>query len=148
MGRSRAALLATAALLGLGAVAAPAASANTRDNANSYINTRVNFNTVPGAPGYFWANSGTQVWMNCWTQGPTAMGQNKWFSVTVRQPNGYGVTGYVPAPSVSNQWTTSPLCPSWCPRAAAVEGERRSADPPGQRSGARSRRSTAVRATF
>ena len=91
------------------AVASPA-SANTRTNAGSYTNTRVNINTQPGVPGYFFAQNGTLVWMNCWTGGPQAYGQGKWFQVTVRQSNGYGVTGYVPAPTVSKQWTSSPLC--------------------------------------
>jgi hypothetical protein len=89
---------------------APKTYANTRDSANSYINTRTNINNYPGALGYFWASAGLKVWMNCWTRGPLAYGQYKWFQITVRDNNGYGVTGYVPAPTVSSQWTSSPLC--------------------------------------
>ncbi|MEU7870622.1 hypothetical protein [Dactylosporangium sp. NPDC049140] len=107
-----AAALSVVVTAGAVAVATPA-MANTRDNANSYINTRTNLNSVPGAAGYFWANSGVGVWMDCWTQGPLADGQYKWFHVTVRDGTGYGTPGYVPAPRVSNQWTSSPLCPPW-----------------------------------
>jgi len=96
--------------LAASAVIASPAFANTRGDANSYINTRVNINTTPGAPGFFWANNGLHVWMNCWEGGPQAMGQGKWFNITVNEGTGFGVTGYVPAPAVSNQWTSSPHC--------------------------------------
>jgi hypothetical protein len=39
-----------------------------------------------------------------------AMGQGKWFNITVLSGPRYGLNGDVPAPSVSNQWTTSPHC--------------------------------------
>lgn len=113
MKRTRIVTALTAAACAMSTLVASPAIANTRDNAHSYINSRTNINTVPGSPGWFWANSGVGVWMDCWTRGPLAAGQYKWFKVTVREGTGYGVQGYVPAPRVSNQWTSSPLCPPW-----------------------------------
>jgi hypothetical protein len=93
------------------AVASPA-YANTRANANSYMNTAENVDVVPGDPMGFVVGKGVTVWMNCWTTGPEAMGQYKWFNITVNNNggHGYGVTGDVPAPSVSSQWNSSPEC--------------------------------------
>jgi hypothetical protein len=82
------------AAVALGTSATPAL-ANTRANAGSYINRNENLNLVPGTPTQFFLRSGVGVWMNCWTRGPSAIGQNKWFQVTVREGNGYGATGYV-----------------------------------------------------
>ena len=107
-------MLTAATLAGvLGVIAAAPAYANTRDNANSYMNQNTNVNSVPGAAYYFSLDRGTHVWMNCWTQGPLAMGQYKWFNITARDGVRQGLTGYVPAPSVSSQWTSSSLCPPW-----------------------------------
>ena len=105
--------LTPAVLVAVAALAdAGTALANTRANANSYIN-RVECISVPYVPGDcsgFIAGSGLQVWMNCWEGGPYTDGSGKWFDVTVRSGNGYGFTGDVPANSVSNQWTSSPRC--------------------------------------
>lgn len=111
---SRKLVAVSAMVVALGAVTAAPAVANTRDGANSYINTRTNVNVVPGVPSQYWLNAGMRVWMNCWTRGPVVDGQQKWFNITVK-PNqpGAGLTGYVPATRVSNQWTSSPLCPPW-----------------------------------
>jgi len=88
------------------------AYANTRANAGSYMNTAESVDVVPGDPSGFIVGKGVTIWMNCWTAGPKAMGQYKWFNITVNNNggHGYGVTGYVPAPSVSSQWTSSPEC--------------------------------------
>lgn len=99
-----------AATLAIALSIATPAAANTRSGAGSYMNSRQLIRYSPSASGYFWTSNGTLVWMDCWTRGPLAMGQYKWFRVTVRQSSGYGVSGYVPAPSVSNQWDSSPLC--------------------------------------
>lgn len=80
--------------------------------ASSTMNSNQNVNYVPGSPGYFAVDKGTSVRMNCWTRGPLAMGQYKWFNITVMSGPRYGLAGYVPAPSVNNQ-TTTPLCPPW-----------------------------------
>lgn len=93
-----------------------AASANTRANAKSYMNTarcvQYSTNTTLCGPGQFVVGKGVTVWMNCWTTGVNAMGSGKWFQITVNNNGGKGsgVTGYVPAPAVSNPWTSSPRC--------------------------------------
>ena len=92
--------------------AAPSAFANTRGDANSYMNSAQEVDVVPGDPSGFLVGNGVTIWMNCWTTGPQALGQGKWFNITVNNNGGYGygVTGYVPAPSVSRQWTSAPEC--------------------------------------
>jgi hypothetical protein len=89
-----------------------AASANTQGSANSYINTPTCLDLVPGDCTGFVLGRGAGVLMNCWEGGPQSYGQGKWFYITVRQSRGYGMTGWVPAPTVSNQWTSSPWCPN------------------------------------
>ena len=98
----------TAALVMTG----PSAWANTRAGAGSYMNTPWCADVVPGDCSGFIIGKGVTVWMNCWTTGPSADGTGKWFDVTVNNNGGkgYGVTGYVPANAVSNQWTSSPSC--------------------------------------
>ena len=91
-------------------VAVSPASAESQHN--STINTRECL-SVPYTPGDcsgFIVGVGTVVQMQCWNGGPQAMGQGKWFEVTVVQSAGYGESGEVPAPSVSNQWLSSPHC--------------------------------------
>ncbi len=75
------------------------------------MNTTRNLNSTPGNAWYFSVDSGTGVWMDGWNQGPSSMGQYKWFRVTVRTGPRYGTVGWVPAPSVSNQWNCSPYMP-------------------------------------
>ena len=79
---------------------------------NSTINTRecLSVPYVPGDCSGWIVGNGTVVQMQCWQGGPQAMGQGKWFEVTVVQAAGYGESGEVPAPSVSNQWLSSPHC--------------------------------------
>lgn len=99
------------AAVALAAGVAPAASANTRATANSYISRPSCINVVPGDCSGFVAGVGLGVWMNCWEGGPQALGTGKWFNITVRSPGrGYGFTGFVPANAVANQWTSSPHC--------------------------------------
>lgn len=80
---------------------------------NSTINTKecLSVPYVPGDCSGWTVGVGTVVQMQCWNGGPQAMGQGKWFEVTVVQQAGYGESGEVPAPSVSNQWLSSPHCP-------------------------------------
>ncbi len=108
--RTSAKLLTATVLMGSVAVmtTSPALACNTRDGAQSYMNSTQNVNQVPGAPSSFFIKSGGAVWMNGWSQGPKAFNQYKWFQITVRGNPGYGLTGWVPAPSVSNQWNCSP----------------------------------------
>lgn len=95
----------------IASAAAPTAysACNSRDGAKSYMNTARNLNSTPGNAYYFSVDKGTGVWMDGWNGGPSAMGQNKWFRITVRTGPRYGAVGWVPAPSVSNQWNCSPF---------------------------------------
>src|SRR5690242_5025424 len=104
----RAVLAAAALLMPALAVESPAMACNTRDGADSYMNTTRNLNSTPGNAWYYSVDAGTKVWMDGWSGGPYSMGQYKWFHITVRSGPRYGLPGWVPAPSVSNQWTCSP----------------------------------------
>lgn len=89
-----------------------ATAANAQAQHNSTMNTSecVSVPYVPGDCSWFVASKGVTVQMQCWNTGPQAMGQGKWFEITVLSGPRYGLTGEVPAPSVSNQWTSSPRC--------------------------------------
>jgi hypothetical protein len=99
----------TAALL-LAIGATTAANAQTQHNSTMNTSECVSVPYVPGDCSGFTATAGTTVQMQCWNTGPQAMGQGKWFEITVLSGPRYGLTGEVPAPSVSNQWTSSPHC--------------------------------------
>lgn len=88
-------------------------AANAQAQHNSTMNTSecVSVPYVPGDCQGFVADKGTTVQMQCWNTGPLAMGQRKWFEITVLSGPRYGLSGEVPAPSVSNPWTSSPSCP-------------------------------------
>ena len=108
----RAVVVAMALLGSFFTLDAPAmAACNTRSGAESYMNSTRNLNSTPGNAWYFSVDQGTGVWMDGWNQGPNSMGQYKWFRITVRTGPRYGTVGWVPAPSVSNQWTCSPYMP-------------------------------------
>lgn len=89
-----------------------ATAANAQAQHNSTMNTSecVSVPYVPGDCSWFSIGKGTTVQMQCWNTGPKAMGQYKWFEITVLSGPRYGLSGEVPAPSVSNQWTSSPHC--------------------------------------
>lgn len=110
LNRARALVVALMTLACVAAAGPAIAGANTRDNANSYMNTTRNLNSTPGNAWYYSVDKGTSVWMDCWSRGPLSMGQYKWFRITVRSGPRYGLVGWVPAPSVSNQWWSAPYC--------------------------------------
>lgn len=86
------------------------ASAQAQHNSTMNTSECVSVPYVPGDCSGFSISKGTTVQMQCWNTGPKAMGQYKWFEITVLSGPRYGLTGEVPAPSVSNQWTSSPAC--------------------------------------
>lgn len=108
---------ATAVLLvsmGVGTVSLGVATAPAQAQAqhNSYMSDSecVSVPYVPGDCSGFAVNKGETVQMQCWSGGPKAMGQYKWFEITVLSSYHYGLSGEVPAPSVGDQWTSSPEC--------------------------------------
>jgi hypothetical protein len=78
----------------------------------SSMNRSYCLNTVPGQCSGTTVARGVSVSMNCWEGGPQALGQGKWFNISVGSDGGTaaGRTGFVPAPAVSNQWTSAPRC--------------------------------------
>lgn len=106
--RARLVVAALALLSPMFALPASAGGCNSRAGAQSFMNSTRNLNSTPGNAWYFSVDKGTGVWMDGWNGGPSSMGQNKWFRVTVKAGARQGLVGWVPAPSVSNQWNCSP----------------------------------------
>lgn len=107
-----------AAVASAAMIAAPSAQAETKHASTMGNDATVQYQTdmylwpTQGyASGLFVVKSGRTVQMNCWTTGAQAYGQGKWFQITVGAGYGSGVTGWVPAPTVRNQWLSSPRCP-------------------------------------
>ena len=98
-------VLATAASIGLGVTPAQAEPFHTSTMNKSWTPWS---NPQAHSPGLWTIGAGTRMSMDCWTTGQFRDGTGKWFRV---RSHAYPFTqGYVPANTVSNQWTTSPRC--------------------------------------
>jgi hypothetical protein len=102
--RTKASSLVLAAALAVGGGgAASIALAGSAYASGSTLNRTTCIDVVPGDCSGFYGQAGNGIAMQCWTQGPSAYGQYKWFQVDDYSSGGRVVWGYVPAPTVTNQ---------------------------------------------